>query len=57
MVFRKPSKVLGDKYKIEDFEQVQDILDVWFDSGSTHSFVLEGNKSQKWPADLYLEGN
>jgi len=51
-----PSVFLGSKYKIEDFEQVQDILDVWFDSGSTHSFVLDGNKNQKWPADLYLEG-
>ena len=51
-----PQKFLGSKYKIEDFEQVQDILDVWFDSGSTHSFVLDGNKDQKWPADLYLEG-
>ena len=51
-----PQKFLGDKYNIEDFEQVQDILDVWFDSGSTHSFVLDGNKNQKWPADLYLEG-
>jgi isoleucyl-tRNA synthetase len=31
-------------------------LDVWFDSGSTHSFVLNSEK-QKWPADLYLEGS
>ncbi|MEC8100042.1 MAG: isoleucine--tRNA ligase [Pseudomonadota bacterium] len=36
------------------YEVVTDILDVWFDSGSTHAFVLE-NKL-KWPADLYLEG-
>jgi isoleucyl-tRNA synthetase len=57
---------LGDAYKLDDYERVTDILDVWFDSGSTHAFVLE---SGKWPdlmrpegytgplADLYLEGS
>jgi isoleucyl-tRNA synthetase len=39
------------------WEQVRDILDVWFDSGSTHAFVLENRKDLKWPADLYLEGS
>ena len=39
------------------WEQVRDILDVWFDSGSTHAFVLEMRKDLKWPADLYLEGS
>ena len=33
---------LGDKYKSDEWEKVNDILDVWFDSGSTHAFVLEG---------------
>ena len=37
------------------FEKVDDILDVWFDSGCTHAFVLEGN-DEPWPASLYLEG-
>ena len=32
---------LGDKYKAEDYEKLSDIVEVWFDSGSTHSFVLE----------------
>jgi isoleucyl-tRNA synthetase len=41
----------------ENWEQVTDILDVWFDSGSTHAFVLEGRADLKWPADLYLEGS
>jgi isoleucyl-tRNA synthetase len=50
---------LGDKYNAADYERVTDILDVWFDSGCTHAFVLE---SGKWPdlqapADLYLEGS
>jgi isoleucyl-tRNA synthetase len=39
------------------WQQVRDILDVWFDSGSTHAFVLEMRKDLKWPADLYLEGS
>jgi isoleucyl-tRNA synthetase len=58
--------LLGERYKLEDYERVTDILDVWFDSGSTHAFVLE---SGRWPeltrpagyygppADLYLEGS
>jgi isoleucyl-tRNA synthetase len=43
--------------KPADWEQVRDILDVWFDSGSTHVFVLEKRKDLKWPADVYLEGS
>ena len=43
--------------KPEDWEQVTDILDVWFDSGSTHSFVLEDREELQWPASLYLEGS
>ncbi|WP_411287780.1 isoleucine--tRNA ligase [Phenylobacterium sp.] len=41
----------------ERYEKVEDILDVWFDSGSTHAFVLEGRANTRWPADLYLEGS
>ena len=54
-----PQRFLGDDYKSEDFEQVTDILDVWFDSGSTHAFVLEGDEwpDLKSPASLYLEGS
>jgi isoleucyl-tRNA synthetase len=52
-----PERFLGNKYEAQDFEQVKDILDVWFDSGSTHAFTLEGNPDLKWPADLYLEGS
>ena len=62
----RAQEYLGDAYRAEDFERVTDILDVWFDSGSTHAFVLE---SGRWPdlarpadysgplADLYLEGS
>ena len=41
----------------EPWMQVRDILDVWFDSGSTHSFTLEDRPDLKWPADVYLEGS
>lgn len=40
----------------EPWKMVRDILDVWFDSGSTHSFTLEDRPDLKWPADVYLEG-
>ncbi|WP_169544512.1 isoleucine--tRNA ligase [Sneathiella aquimaris] len=50
------SRFLGDKYDPDDYEQIMDILDVWFDSGSTHAFTLENRPEMKWPADLYLEG-
>ncbi|MBT3238891.1 MAG: isoleucine--tRNA ligase [Rhodospirillaceae bacterium] len=51
------SRFLGPDYDADDFDQVTDILDVWFDSGCTHSFVLEGRDDLKWPASLYLEGS
>ena len=52
-----PQKFLGKKYQAEDFEKLSDIVEVWFDSGSTHSFVLEKRKDLKWPASMYLEGS
>jgi isoleucyl-tRNA synthetase len=52
-----PQRFLGNKYKAEDFEKMSDIVEVWFDSGSTHSFVLEKRKDLKWPASMYLEGS
>ena len=53
----EPQKFLGKKYKSEDFIKLSDIVEVWFDSGSTHSFVLEKRKDLKWPASMYLEGS
>ena len=52
-----PSRFLGNDYNSDDYDQVFDILDVWFDSGSTHSFVLEDRDDLQWPATLYLEGS
>ncbi|MBY0564271.1 MAG: isoleucine--tRNA ligase [Hyphomonadaceae bacterium] len=53
---------LGAKYKAEEFEKVEDILDVWFDSGSTHAFVLGDRDAPTRPSFkdarvLYLEGS
>ncbi|HSL22147.1 MAG TPA: isoleucine--tRNA ligase [Vicinamibacterales bacterium] len=39
------------------FERERDILDVWFDSGSSHLVVLARRPGHDWPADLYLEGS
>jgi isoleucyl-tRNA synthetase len=52
-----PKVFLGDDYNPNDYEKLNDIVEVWFDSGSTHSFVLEKRKDLKWPADMYLEGS
>jgi len=55
-----PSRFLGN-LPADDYEQVTDILDVWFDSGSTHVFTFEEPVDPTWPradqADLYLEGS
>ena len=51
-----PSRFLGPDRDPAAFEQVMDIVDVWFESGCTHAFVLE-DRDLPWPADLYLEGS
>jgi isoleucyl-tRNA synthetase len=57
-----PSRFLGNGYDPEAYEQVRDVIDVWFDSGSSHAYTLEPPKEKtgwdlKWPASLYLEGS
>ena len=52
-----PQAFLGDAYEADDYEKVTDILDVWFDSGVTHAFVLEARDDVQWPADVYFEGS
>lgn len=63
---RPASDFLGDQYDPDGYEKIDDILDVWFDSGSTHAFVVEprlrergygGPSPSAWPADVYLEGS
>jgi len=55
--FTRPDSDFLGNHDPDRYEKVEDILDVWFDSGSTHAFVLEGRKNTRWPADLYLEGS
>ncbi|WP_117191043.1 isoleucine--tRNA ligase [Rhizobium terrae] len=50
-------RFLGNEHDGSRWTQVMDILDVWFDSGSTHTFTLEDRPDLKWPADVYLEGS
>ncbi|MBR2124616.1 MAG: isoleucine--tRNA ligase [Acetobacter sp.] len=57
-----PERFLGADYDAQAYEQVFDIVDVWFESGSTHAFVLGqsdgvGQIGLNFPADLYLEGS
>ena len=53
---RPAQDFLGGDYKAEDYEQIFDVVDVWFESGSTHAFVLEA-RGLPTPADVYLEGS
>ncbi|MEL7444878.1 MAG: class I tRNA ligase family protein, partial [Pseudomonadota bacterium] len=55
----RKTEFLGPDHNPEEFEMVTDILDVWFDSGCTHAFVLESGRwpDLQWPANLYLEGS
>jgi isoleucyl-tRNA synthetase len=65
--FSKPaSEILPEGYRHPitgetEFAKETDVLDVWFDSGSTSLCVLEGNVhrewQEEWPADVYLEGS
>jgi len=54
-----PSRFLAPDYDAADYEAVTDIVEVWFESGSTHSYVLEPRAATDlaWPASLYLEGS
>ncbi|MFY0617200.1 isoleucine--tRNA ligase [Shimia sp.] len=51
-------RFLGDGYNSDEWEQVFDVLDVWFDSGSTHAFVLRDREdgAADGIADVYMEG-
>ncbi len=51
------ARFLSPDHDPEAYDKVEDILDVWFESGTTHSFVLEARPELEWPASLYLEGS
>ena len=50
---------LGEGYNADEWEAVPDILDVWFDSGTSHAYVLDSGRwpDLSWPADIYVEGS
>jgi isoleucyl-tRNA synthetase len=50
-----PAELLGED--AADYRKVTDVLDVWFDSGTTHASVLGRREGLYFPADLYLEGS
>ena len=52
-------KELGIKCECgcDEFIKETDIMDVWFDSGSSHAAVLDQREDGVWPCDMYLEGN
>ncbi|QQV78302.1 isoleucine--tRNA ligase [Sphingomonas aliaeris] len=50
-------QLLGADYDLAEYEVINDILDVWFDSGSTHAFVIEARYGEGVRANLYLEGS
>ena len=52
-----PKGTKCEKCGCEHFTKEKDIMDVWFDSGSSHYAVLEDRDNLSWPADVYLEGN
>lgn len=44
-------------YCPKQYKQVTDTIEVWFESGCSHHYVLEDRPEQSWPADLYFEGS
>ncbi len=55
--FLRPDTDFLGEHDPAQYEKINDILDVWFDSGATHAFTIEGRADSHWPADLYLEGS
>ena len=43
---------LSPEYDSNEYEQVKDVVEFWFDSGSTHSYVLETREDLQWPASI-----
>jgi isoleucyl-tRNA synthetase len=49
--------LLGQRYRAADYEVVNDVLDVWFDSGTSHRYAVKDRLGEEVVADLYLEGS
>ena len=59
---RNPEELLPEGFKCphcesKGFKKETDIMDVWFDSGSSHEAVCANHPDLRWPADMYLEGS
>ena len=54
---RPASDFLSPDYNPEHYEQIFDVVDVWFESGSTHAFVVKARWGEEKQADVYLEGS
>ncbi len=59
---KQPEEILPKDYVCphcghNHFRKETDIMDVWFDSGSSHAAVLKTRQELQWPADMYLEGS
>lgn len=52
-----PEGYTSPKSNTQEFRKETDIMDVWFDSGTSHSGVLKARSELQYPADLYLEGS
>lgn len=55
--FDMPLTDLLSSEEAQQYEKINDVLDVWFDSGVTHLCVLQQRDNLQWPADMYLEGS
>ncbi|MDO4776112.1 MAG: isoleucine--tRNA ligase [Cardiobacteriaceae bacterium] len=55
--FDLPLEALIDAADVPHYDKLNDVLDVWFDSGITHYSVLRDRDDVSYPADLYLEGS
>lgn len=51
-----PQEILGNKYNADDYVQIKDTVDVWFESASTYAYTVRAS-GEKVQADLYIEGS
>ena len=55
--FKNPSYFLHPEYCPNNYHPVMDTLDIWFESGCSHAYILENNPQLLFPADIYVEGS
>lgn len=52
-----PRKFIAEGFNKDDYLPLSDVVDVWFDSGTSHAYVLKSRAELRFPADVYLEGS